>query len=145
MIRAGESASVRRLDRPDTGDDGNRVRSILLVEDEALVRDMVRAFLKRAGYHVTVAGSAEEALDLMPVAAGLLLTDIELPGRDGIELATRLRCARPELMVIYMSGNVSDPTARELGEYPGTRFLAKPFSRATLLEAISALTGDDRR
>jgi FixJ family two-component response regulator len=55
-----------------------------------------------------------------------------------------LRARHPDLKVVYMSGNVSDPAARESVLSPDTRFLAKPFSRATLLEVIRSLTPDGR-
>ena len=117
---------------------------VLLVEDEPLVRDMVRAFLERAGYGVEAVGTAEEVLDgWSDRAVDLLLTDVMLPGQTGVELATALREQRPDLKVVYMSGNVSDPAARESVLSPGTRFLAKPFSRAALLEVIRSLAADD--
>lgn len=114
---------------------------VLLVEDEPLVRDMVRAFLERAGYGVEAVGTAEEAFEgWSDRAVDLLLTDVMLPGQTGVELATQLRQQRPDLKVLYMSGNVSDPTARESISKQDTRFLAKPFSRATLIEAVEKLT-----
>ncbi len=117
---------------------------VLLVEDEPLVRDMVRASLERAGYGVDAVGTAEEVLDAWPDrAVDLLLTDVMLPGQTGVELATALREQHPDLKVVYMSGNVSAPAARESVLSPGTRFLAKPFSRATLLAVIRSLSSDD--
>lgn len=122
------------------------VMKILLVEDEPLVRDMVRAFLERAGYGVEAVGTAEEVLDTWSDrAVDLLLTDVMLPGQTGVELATQLREQRPDLKVLYMSGNVSDPTARESRSKDATRFLAKPFSRASLLDAVATLTRDVRK
>lgn len=119
------------------------VRKVLLVEDEPLVRDMVRAFLERAGYGVEAVGTAEEVLDgWSDRAVDLLLTDVMLPGRNGVQLATALREQQPDLKVLYISGNVSDPAARESIQSSDTLFLAKPFSRATLLDAIHSLTGD---
>ncbi|MGC4081222.1 MAG: response regulator [Vicinamibacterales bacterium] len=135
MTRARRDADIDRLC------DG--VMTVLLVEDEPLVRDMVRAFLERAGYGVEAVGTAEEVLDgWSDRAVDLLLTDVMLPGRTGVELATALRQQRPELKVVYMSGNVSDPAARESVLSPDTRFLAKPFSRAMLLEAIRSLLAE---
>ena len=116
------------------------VMKVLLVEDEPLVRDMVSAFLQRAGYGVEAVSSAEEVLDgWSDRAVDLLLTDVMLPGQTGVELATTLREQHPELKVVYMSGNISDPAVRESVLAPGTRFLAKPFSRTTLLEVIKSL------
>lgn len=135
MTRALDSG---RMDRLCDG-----VMKVLLVEDEPLVRDMVRAFLERAGYGVEAVGTAEEVLDnWSDRAVDLLLTDVMLPGQTGVELATQLREQRPDLKVLYMSGNVSDPTARESLSKDATRFLAKPFSRASLLDAVATLTRD---
>ena len=135
MTRAFDAGQMDRLC------DG--VMKVLLVEDEPLVRDMVRAFLERAGYGVEAVGTAEEVLDTWSDrAVDLLLTDVMLPGQTGVELATQLREQRPDLKVLYMSGNVSDPTARESLSKDATRFLAKPFSRASLLDAVATLTKD---
>ena len=117
------------------------VMKVLLVEDEPLVREMVRAFLERAGYGVEAVGTAEEVIDgWSDRAVDLLLTDVMLPGQTGVELATQLRQQRPDLKVLYMSGNVSDPTARESITKQDTRVLAKPFSRQMLLDAVETLT-----
>lgn len=114
---------------------------VLLVEDEVLVRDMVRTFLERAGYDVVAHATAEEALaGGGGVGADLLLTDVMLRGKTGVELAQVLRERRPNLKVVYMSGNVADPVARESVVSPGACFLAKPFTRTMLLEAVRSLT-----
>lgn len=122
----------------------SQMMKVLLVEDEPLVRDMVRVFLERAGYGVESAGTAEEVLEgWSERAVDLLLTDVMLPGQTGIELAAALRAQRPNLKVVYMSGNVADPASRESVLSPDTRFLSKPFSRASLLEVIRSLSADE--
>lgn len=137
---------TRHVDVGDIDHLCDGVMKVLLVEDEPLVRDMVRAFLERAGYGVEAVGTAEEAIDgWSDRAVDLLLTDVMLPGQTGVELATALRQQRPDLKVVYMSGNVSDPTARDSVVSSDTRFLAKPFSRATLLDAIQVLTDHERK
>ena len=114
---------------------------VLLVEDEVLVREMVRTFLERAGYDVVAHATAEEALASGGVlGADLLLTDVMLRGKTGVELAQVLRERRPNLKVVYMSGNVADPVARESVVSHGACFLAKPFTRTMLLEAVQSLT-----
>lgn len=115
-------------------------RRVLLVEDEMLVRDMVRVFLERAGYRVAAFESAEEALsDRNGGHPDLLLTDVMLRGKTGVELAQLLRAQQPDLKVVYMSGNVADDKARDSVVSPDARFLAKPFTRTMLLEAVRAL------
>jgi DNA-binding NtrC family response regulator len=119
---------------------GEPAPKVLLVEDEALVRDMVRTFLERAGYAVVALASAEEAIAGEHVAnTDLLLTDVMLRGKTGVDLAKALRERRPGLKVVYMSGNVADDTARESVVSPDARFLAKPFTRTMLLEAVRSL------
>lgn len=123
--------------RPNQGEPAARV---LLVEDEVLVRDMVRVFLERAGYSVVALATAEEAMDGEHVTnADLLLTDVMLRGKTGVDLANALRARVPGLKVVYMSGNVADDAARESVVSPDARFLAKPFTRTMLLEAVRSL------
>jgi CheY-like chemotaxis protein len=119
-----------------------RVR-VALVEDEALVREMVHVFLETAGYDVVSAGAAEEILAAWPSRpADILLSDVMLPGMSGVELAMALRTHSPGLKVIYMSGNISDPAARRGVLSPETRFLAKPFTRSMLLEVMRSVSGE---
>lgn len=123
--------------RAATGEPAPRV---LLVEDEVLVRDMVRVFLERAGYSVVALASAEEAIDGEHVTdTDLLLTDVMLRGKTGVDLANALRARCPGLKVVYMSGNVADDAARESVVSPDARFLAKPFTRTMLLDAVRSL------
>jgi two-component system, cell cycle sensor histidine kinase and response regulator CckA len=109
--------------------------TILVVEDEPAVRQLVTAALERAGYRVLEARDGEKAVSLFDANAAdidLLLTDLRMPQMDGAELARRLRARAPKLKVICVSG------------YPGTgvdlnvteHYLAKPFSKADLLNKI---------
>lgn len=116
---------------------------VALVEDEPLVREMVHVFLEAAGYDVTSGGAAEELLDAwVSRPADVLLTDVMLPGLTGVELALALRTHSPALKVVYMSGNVSDPDARQGVMASETRFLAKPFTRSMLLEVMASVSLD---
>jgi two-component system, cell cycle sensor histidine kinase and response regulator CckA len=109
--------------------------TILLVEDEPLVRELSREMLERQGYRVMLAGSAEEAEKLSAIAGSfdLLITNIRMPEVSGIELARRLRAQHPGLKVLYVSGyaeeDSADPDAWEI-EKGG--FLQKPFSADSL-------------
>ena len=118
---------------------------VLVVEDETMVRDMVRTFLERAGYQVVALASAEEAMAGGYLAAtDLLLTDVMLRGKTGVELAATLREQRPNLKVVYMSGSVADQATRESVVSPDARFLAKPFTRTMLLDTVRSLAGSGR-
>jgi CheY-like chemotaxis protein len=133
--------SATRID----GEAPGRGPRVLLVEDETMVRDMVRTFLERAGYQVVALASAEEAMAGEYLeATDLLLTDVMLRGKTGVELAATLREQRPNLKVVYMSGSVADQATRESVVSPDARFLAKPFTRTMLLETVRSLAGTGR-
>ncbi len=119
--------------------------TILVVEDEPGIRGLVRKILRREGYEVLEAGSAEEALteaDAEDVKIDLLLTDVLLPGKGGRELAESLAASNPELKVVYVSGFTDDEAVRSGDFPPGSRFLQKPFTLSALVGAvIDALGG----
>ena len=115
--------------------------SILLVEDEAVVRDLVQLMLTKGGYQVTAAGDAKEAIRLFAQASGefeLLLTDVIMPQMNGRELATRLTEARPELRVIFMSGYTDDMLARHGVLAEDVVLLQKPFTPDMLAKVVRA-------
>ena len=120
--------------------------TILLVEDEAALRRLIYDTLAAAGYRVLQATGGEEAL---AVAAGLrridlLLTDVVMPGMSGPDLVARLRAARPECPVLYMSGYNPDLIDRKTLERTAG-FLAKPFTPRLLLTRISEMLAAQRR
>ncbi|MDB5308012.1 MAG: Blue-light-activated protein, partial [Gemmataceae bacterium] len=110
-------------------------RSVLLAEDEEGVRKLARAALSSCGYEVADAEDGETALDwLTPEKViNLLVTDLTMPGMSGRELAGRVREARPEVGVVFISGYA--PDAAWLDGVPGAVFLPKPFTPADLLRA----------
>jgi two-component system, cell cycle sensor histidine kinase and response regulator CckA len=110
--------------------------SILLVEDEAMLRDLARRVLTREGYTVTAAGNASEALAWASTQGpmDLLLTDVVVPGgSDGVELAKQLRINRPGLRVLYMSGYTDNAVMHHGILAPGAFFLQKPFTPLELM------------
>lgn len=110
--------------------------TILLVEDEDKVREVLRRILEGRGYRVLAAASGTEAIEL---AAGfaepidLLLTDLTMPGLKGTEIAARLSADRPDLRVLYMSGYRSGTVATRK---EGPLCLQKPFSAGVLGRAV---------
>jgi signal transduction histidine kinase/DNA-binding response OmpR family regulator len=113
--------------------------TLLLVEDETPVRDLVRRLLEGAGYTVLVAPDGERALQLCeshPGTIDLLLTDVVMPGIDGRELGRRAALSRSSMAILYMSGYMDD-TLRDFGvdgaEMP---LLQKPFSSRELLRRV---------
>jgi PAS domain S-box-containing protein len=130
-----------------TAHDG-RCRTILVVDDEDDVRDIVRRILSKQGYDVLTAASGTEALHLWQHPGrhiDALLTDLVMPGLSGYQLAQHIRNDRPELPVLYMSGYTADTLPNDRGGSPDTPLLHKPFDRATLLNRLREILdrGDD--
>ena len=123
------------------------VETVLLVEDEPMVRDLGSRVLRSHGYRVLVASNATEALQVAREHAGtvdLLLTDVVMPGLPGPELAARLETVTPGLRVLYVSGYADDSVAR-LGAEEGISFLAKPFSGEALAARVREVLDQPRR
>jgi PAS domain S-box-containing protein len=113
--------------------------TILLVEDEAGIRALVRKILRRENYHVLEAGGAGEAMAMAASVAGridLLVTDVMLPAASGRELAEQLRAAKPDLKVLYISGYTDDDAVRTGAIPPGSKFLQKPFTLGALVGKV---------
>jgi PAS domain S-box-containing protein len=113
--------------------------TILLVEDEPTLRNVIIDFLASAGHTVIAAESHEEAMERAAEsgsAIDLLLTDVILKGRNGKQLAESLKAKGFHFKVIYMSGYTPDAIVHHGVLEEGTIFLQKPFSRATLLAKI---------
>jgi len=117
---------------------------VLLVEDNASVRRTFERLLKRLGYEVITAASAEEAEGLaLTQPFALLLTDMMLPGRSGADLAERLRQRLPEVRVILMSGYTDDEEIRRRAAHGSLRFLPKPVDLEMLAREVHAALGED--
>ncbi|MFN7977219.1 MAG: ATP-binding protein [Vicinamibacterales bacterium] len=117
----------------------SRGRVVLLVEDEADVRQIVAEILRRAGHTVHAADSlagADKVLDGLPGPIDVLLTDLVLPGGNGLEVARRVRSRQPGVPVLYMSGYSENVFA---GGQQVEHLLQKPFTSRTLLAALDAL------
>jgi two-component system cell cycle sensor histidine kinase/response regulator CckA len=139
--KTGVQQSRELLSRP--GAEVNR-QTILIVDDKAGIRALVRKILRRERYVVLEAGSAEEALTVASKHAGridLLLTDVMLPGLTGRELAEQMLPARPELKVVYISGYTDDESVRRGAIPPGSMFLQKPFTSGVLVGLVRAAIG----
>ena len=120
----------------------NVPRTILVVEDEADVRAIVRRQLESLGHRVLVAEAATEALLLLqgPGSPDVLLTDVVLKtGINGIDLAQAAREARPGLPLIFMSGYATVPEAQQRIRDTGAPLLSKPFTTPQLERAVNAV------
>jgi two-component system cell cycle sensor histidine kinase/response regulator CckA len=115
---------------------------VLIVEDEATVRDMTSRALQEYGYRVVSAGGAQEALALVrrpEEKVKLLITDVVMPGMDGPELARQALAVRPGLPVLFMSGYTDDEIVRRGLLHAGQPFLQKPFTPEALGREVAAL------
>jgi len=113
--------------------------TVLLVEDEEAVRDLVQTILSGQGYEVIVARDpqhAEEIARKFPGEIHLLLTDVVMPGTSGRELASRILSTRPGIRVLYMSGYTENVITSGGMLEQGLAFLQKPFSPAVLVRRI---------
>jgi hypothetical protein len=110
-------------------------QTVLVVEDFDQLRSVVAAMLSTAGYRVLVAASADQALARAAEHSGpidVLLSDVVMPGRSGIELAREIAALSPETRVLLMSGHMDRlPDS-------GLPVLLKPFDERTLLAALQA-------
>ena len=109
--------------------------AVLLVDDDAIVRDVVRQMLERGGYAVVEASSARDALEILRARSNeiaLLVSDIQMPGIGGIQLAATVEREYPAVPVLLISACPENHDG-ELINHP---FLAKPFTKAELLNRV---------
>jgi CheY-like chemotaxis protein len=132
-----EGSKPDAVPQPDPDPTEGGRETILLVEDEVLVRDLAQQILESQGYQVLVAANGESAFERVRKQAlpiDLLIADVVMPRMSGIELAIRLRSMIPDLRVLLISGYseaTTDPDA-----VPGAVFLAKPFTPDRLLTQV---------
>jgi PAS domain S-box-containing protein len=122
--------------------------TILLAEDEAVVRDLVGMVLRELGYKVQEAANGEEALRFLDENSGLkidlLITDLVMPHMGGKELAARLKITHPDTMVLFMSGYTGELIIRQGELEPGTTFIQKPFVPSVLARKVREIL-DNRK
>jgi PAS domain S-box-containing protein len=126
---------------PDAGAIGGR-ETILLVEDEEMVRVVASGNLRAKGYQVLEAANGQEALVLAAAHPGpihLMVTDVVMPQMGGVELAGRLAATRPGTRVLYTSGYTQDPVVLEGASGGGGTFLPKPYVGETLTRRVREL------
>lgn len=117
---------------------GNQER-ILLVEDDAAIRDVTLRTLTRHDYIVMAAADAEEALEIFRQENdnfNLLMADVVLPGKNGLELAMELQTSKPDIRIVLASGYAEDKSHWPEIRKQGYRFIRKPFTAEELLKNI---------
>ena len=126
---------------------------ILVIDDEAAIRDVVKQVLEREGFEVSIASDGKEGLAMLEErGADLVITDIIMPGIDGVAALERIKKKSPDLPVIVISGGGAvapmayEPAAIATEAYLGSatkagadRTLTKPFNREQLLAAVNVV------
>ena len=112
--------------------------TVLVVDDEPAIRDLLRRWIEGWGYVVTLASSATEALDVMRATpAAILVCDIKMPEHDGLWLTERVRATWPHTAVIMASGIDDMETVRKAQRIGAADYVTKPFGRELLWQALS--------
>ena len=116
---------------------------ILVIDDENLIRTLLRGYLESKGFSVGVAQNGKQALELFEKqTADLIITDVFMPEKDGLEVVMALRKKRPDIPIVVVSGGSSKGfrdmlhIAKTLG---AARVLEKPFKLEELLATVQAL------
>jgi PAS domain S-box-containing protein len=118
--------------------------TVLLVEDDEIMRSLTRKLLEEHSYMVVEAADGKSALERVSSHRGrihLLLTDVVMRGMSGPELVSRLSQSHPDLKVVYMSGYTGELIEQNEALKPGITLLEKPFTRAALLNTLHATLG----
>jgi len=137
-----ESEAAAPTETPASPALSQRHGTILLVEDDARVRQAVRRLLEKVGYEVLEARDGEEGIDVSRTHSGhidVLVTDLMMPKMDGRALATSLAVTRPEMRVVFTSGYTDDAVLRRGLIDSAHAFVQKPFTGEQLAHTIGAL------
>jgi two-component system, cell cycle sensor histidine kinase and response regulator CckA len=116
--------------------------TILLVEDESIVRELAAKMLKRINYNILYASNGDEALEIAQNYSGvihLMITDVVMPGMNGRQLAERLLRMRPNIKVLFTSGYTENAIAHHGIIEKGLSFIGKPYSSRDLANKIRRL------
>jgi len=115
--------------------------TILVVEDDPDMRSLIRTFLEHIGYRVFSSGNAERAAQVFSSAPhiDLLITDLYMPGRSGLQLARELKSLRNDLPILMISGGHLDAAQTAELQQQGWSFLAKPFVLPDLLATVAQI------
>ena len=112
---------------------------VVAVDDDFRVRESIESLVESAGYAPQLFSTAEEFLNSGTLAvAACLITDVRMPGMDGLELQRRIRLERPTLPVIFISAHDNPETRQQALNEGAVSFLNKPFDGADLLGKIHA-------
>lgn len=132
-----EQGTELTMDHPSRG-----APTLLVVDDDPEVREIVSELLESEGMRVLQAGSGEEAILVATRLDGrvdLVITDVRMPGMNGVALARYLNREWPAIRILYMSGYAADVLEREGSFEPHLPLLAKPFTVTQLMDRVREL------
>lgn len=115
-------------------------RTVLVVDDEPVVRDVTCSMLRSAGYGVQAAAGGGEAIAILEsgdASIDLVLLDLTMPGMDGWQTLEALRQIRPELLVVFSTGHVDDDVQQRIESSGVAAFIHKPFKLDVLLQVVA--------
>lgn len=145
IVSAGEEAALKIreqaiLQHQEAREKAGEMKPILIVDDETIMRESLRDWLTSAGYQVEAVERGEEALKLIEQREfGVLIADLKLPGKDGIEVLREARAQRPQLRGIVITAYPSVETAVEAMKLGAVDYLSKPFN----LDVLDKLIQED--
>lgn len=118
---------------------------VAAVDDDFRVRESLESLIESAGYKPVVFSSAEEFLQSGALAAAAcVITDVRMPGMDGIELQRRIRRERPDFPIIFISAHNRDEIRQQALDEGAVDFLYKPFNATDLLAAVQSAVAKSR-
>ena len=133
-----DSPPIRRASRPTSAKP-----RVLVVDDEASIRDLLSKTLALADYEVDVASDGQSALDRMRLSAyNLLITDLKMPGMDGMAMISEARRLDSDLPIIIITGFSTEANAIEAVNTGVAGYLTKPFKLPKVLEVAAKALGD---
>lgn len=117
--------------------------NILLIDDNREIRSTLTTFLQSAGHSVQSCPDGAAAWSLFEAGASrfeLVITDVQMPAMDGVELATRLRASGSKTPIIFMAGGIEDELEQPRADFGHYRVLQKPFMMNAFLDVVSEVS-----
>jgi two-component system cell cycle response regulator CpdR len=139
FIRDLPSFSRNELSNPDDRLETDRMARILLAEDDDSLRGFLARALERAGFEVTACADGEEAVQHLDTAWDLLLTDIVMPGMDGIEVARQAAARDPSLRIMFITGFAAVALSAQDRAPAGAKVLSKPVHLRDLVSEVEKM------
>lgn len=120
----------------------NKITKVMIVDDEPVVGERLKASLERAGFVVDTFSSGREAIaGLKESQYDILVTDLKMSGPDGLEILRLARQLHPDIKPVVITGFATNETAEEVMQSGAVRFIAKPFKMSQLKSVLFELSG----